>query len=184
MNNLAFAYKSESPCIRSHLRFEEDQIIPKLIYKEQEYQLRQEKDFHMSILQELIQNIDFGPTLRENVVKFLVAHGCAETAGHSMQVAAEARRIAKQFDLNPAWAEMVGWLHDISTVIPKEQRVIVAEQVGIGVLEAERIFPMINSYRLSIRERGKSIRSLARKFRPIQYLCVEYVRMREGTQSV
>jgi hypothetical protein len=43
---------------------------------------------------------------------------------------------------------------------------------------------MINSYRLSIRERGKSIRSLARKFRPIQYLCVEYVRMREGTQSV
>ena len=138
----------------------------------------------MSILQELIQNIDFGPTLRENVVKLLVAHGCAETAGHSMQVAAEARRITKQFDLNPAWAEMVGWLHDISTVIPKEQRVIVAEQVGIDVLEAERIFPMINNYGLSIRERGKPIRSLARKFRPIQYLCVEYVRMREGTQSV
>ena len=103
----------------------------------------------MSVLQELTRGVAFGPILRGNMVKFLVAHRCEETAGHSMQVAAEARRIAQHFQLNPAWAEMAGWLHDISAVIPKEQRVIVAEQVGLAVLEAERIFPMIAHQRLS-----------------------------------
>ncbi len=37
----------------------------------------------MSVLLELQHGVDFGPVLRESVVKFLIAHGCAETAGHA-----------------------------------------------------------------------------------------------------
>lgn len=96
-----------------------------------------------------MQGIDFNAELRVNVVKFLIAHGCKETAKHCMQVGSEARRIARQFGLNPDWAEIAGWLHDISAVIPNQQRVEVAEQVGLQVLEAERILPMIVHQRLS-----------------------------------
>jgi predicted HD superfamily hydrolase involved in NAD metabolism len=102
-----------------------------------------------SSLHELKQGLEFGDDLRANMVAFLLAHDCAATAGHSIQVAAEAKRLASVFGLDQRLAEIAGWLHDSSAVIPNERRVQVAEENGIEILAAERILPMIVHQKLS-----------------------------------
>ena len=87
--------------------------------------------------------------VRSDSVAFLTGHGFAHTAGHSARVAAEARRVAQRWQADPARAETAGWLHDISAVIPNEQRIAVAEQLDIDVLPEERSYPMIIHQKLS-----------------------------------
>ncbi len=87
--------------------------------------------------------------IRSDAAAFLKHHGFAHTAGHCARVAGEARRIALRWQADPARAEIAGWLHDISAVIPNEQRIPVAEALGIDVLPEERACPMIAHQKLS-----------------------------------
>jgi len=80
---------------------------------------------------------------------FLVIHRCPKTATHVAAVAAEARRLAMRFGENARQAETAGWLHDVSTVIPNEDRIAAAEAFGLDVLAEERTLPMIAHQRLS-----------------------------------
>lgn len=87
--------------------------------------------------------------LREDVYRFLVDNQCPKTAEHSLRVGAEARRIALQFSAHPEAAEAAGYLHDISAVFPNDQRIRVAQELGIEVLKEEAEFPMIIHQKLS-----------------------------------
>ena len=89
-------------------------------------------------------------TLRERSARFLRANGCADTATHCGQVAVEAKRLARRFELDADAAEAAGLLHDISAVIPNAERLQVAEQLGLVILDAERTLPMIVHQRLSV----------------------------------
>jgi len=80
---------------------------------------------------------------------FLVTHACLKTATHVAAVAAEARRLAVRFGEDAEQAETAGWLHDISAVIPDENRIAAAEAFGLAVLPEERTLPMIVHQRLS-----------------------------------
>jgi predicted HD superfamily hydrolase involved in NAD metabolism len=95
---------------------------------------------------------DFTPTgnLRHDVASFLVLHNCAHTAGHVARVAAEARRLAERFGAVVDEAETAGLLHDISTVIPNEERIAAAHAFGVEVLPEEATFPMIIHQKLSV----------------------------------
>jgi predicted HD superfamily hydrolase involved in NAD metabolism len=84
-----------------------------------------------------------------DVPVFLTFHGRPDTAKHCGAVAAEARRIAALVGADLDAAENAGWLHDISVIIPSEQRAAIAEQLGIEVLPEEVIFPMIIHQKLS-----------------------------------
>lgn len=87
--------------------------------------------------------------VRADMVALLTAHGQAKVVGHSAQVAAEARRLAMRFRLDPDAAALAGWLHDISAIIPNEERIALAEELGLVVLPEERAAPMIVHQKLS-----------------------------------
>ena len=88
---------------------------------------------------------DIGP----DVTAFLLHHGCPETAEHCKNVAAEAKRLAAQFGADETLAQTAGWLHDVSNVIPNQQRVHTAQQLGLEVLPEETVAPMILHQKLS-----------------------------------
>lgn len=95
---------------------------------------------------------DYHPTgyLRADSARFLTLHGYAFTAGHCTQVAAEAKRLATRFGANPEQAEQAGLLHDISAVIPNEERIAAARAWAVPILEEEVTFPMIIHQKLSV----------------------------------
>lgn len=103
-----------------------------------------------TILDKLSAGVGFTGDIAQDVVAFLQHHGCPQTAAHSAAVAAAAQRIAAAEGLAPTRAAQAGWLHDVSAVIPVEVRVAAAEALGIPVLPAERVLPMILHQKLSV----------------------------------
>jgi predicted HD superfamily hydrolase involved in NAD metabolism len=81
---------------------------------------------------------------------FLISFGFPKTAEHCAAVAAEAKRLAERFQSNPHQAQMAGFLHDISVVIPDDERLEFAENYRIDVLTQEAQFPMILHQKLSV----------------------------------
>ncbi len=63
--------------------------------------------------------------------------------GHLLDVANEAKSLAKRFGLDEAAAFTGGLLHDIGGLVPEQQRVALAEELGIDVLPEERLVPML-----------------------------------------
>jgi predicted HD superfamily hydrolase involved in NAD metabolism len=101
------------------------------------------------ILIQLGAGLPFSGEIARDVPAFLTAHGRPDTVAHCGAVAAEARRVAELADADLDTAEVAGWLHDISVIIPSEQRVVIAEQLGVEVLPEEALFPMIIHQKLS-----------------------------------
>lgn len=102
-----------------------------------------------STLQDLLAGVTFTGAVREDMIAFLTRHDYHHTAGHSLRVAAEARALAERFGEDPQKAEMAGWLHDISTVVPNGERIPLAERLGLDILPEERRLPMILHQKLS-----------------------------------
>jgi len=102
-----------------------------------------------NILIQLGAGLHLTGDVAHDVPVFLTYHGWPDIAKHCGAVAAEARRIAALVGADPGAAEIAGWLHDISVIIPNEQRAVIAEQLGIDVLPEEAIFPMIIHQKLS-----------------------------------
>ncbi|MGL5077559.1 MAG: bis(5'-nucleosyl)-tetraphosphatase (symmetrical) YqeK, partial [Waterburya sp.] len=93
----------------------------------------------------------FKPTgnIRKDATDFLVQYGHATTAGHCSSVANKAKQLAKQFSADETNAEIAGWLHDISAVVPNEERIHMAKSHGLEVLPEEEKLPMIVHQKLS-----------------------------------
>jgi predicted HD superfamily hydrolase involved in NAD metabolism len=82
--------------------------------------------------------------LHIRVAAFLQAFGRADTLAHVEAVAQAARQLAGHDSQHLArLAEQAGWLHDISAVIPTEQRLGAAHQWAMPVLPEEEAFPML-----------------------------------------
>ena len=60
--------------------------------------------------------------VRADMVALLTRHGHPETADHCLDVATEARRLAHAYGVDETHAELAGWLHDISAIIPAGTR--------------------------------------------------------------
>jgi predicted HD superfamily hydrolase involved in NAD metabolism len=78
-----------------------------------------------------------------------VQHGQATTAGHCSSVANKAKELARLFSEDETKAEIAGWLHDISAVIPNEERIQMARANNLEVLPEEEKLPMIIHQKLS-----------------------------------
>ncbi|KKZ92953.1 hypothetical protein B4147_2189 [Bacillus wiedmannii] len=93
----------------------------------------------------------FTPTgkIENDIKSFLLKYDKELTYKHSIRVAKEARKIASTYHVNEEKAAIAGYLHDISAIFPNEDRVAVAEQFGIEILQEEREFPMIIHQKLS-----------------------------------
>jgi predicted HD superfamily hydrolase involved in NAD metabolism len=101
------------------------------------------------ILIQLAAGLQLSGDVVHDVPIFLIHHGRPGTAQHCGAVAAEARRVAELAGADLDAAEVAGWLHDISVIIPNAQRAVIAEQLGIDVLPEEALFPMIIHQKLS-----------------------------------
>lgn len=106
--------------------------------------------FELFERQNLLNGVTLTGVLAQDAPAFLIHHGSPHTAKHVADVAAEARRVAEKTGANAEQAEAGGWLHDISTVIPNEQRIAAAEHWGVDVLAEEAAFPMIIHQKLSV----------------------------------
>ncbi len=93
----------------------------------------------------------FMPTgnIRKDATGFLMQYGHAVTAGHCSSVAHKAKELAKKFAANEAKAEIAGWFHDISAVVPNEERIGMARANNLRVLPEEEKLPMIIHQKLS-----------------------------------
>jgi predicted HD superfamily hydrolase involved in NAD metabolism len=87
--------------------------------------------------------------VQATMVALLTSHRQSHVVGHSLHVAAEARRLATCYELDVGAAEVAGWLHDISAIVPNDERIALAEGLGLDVLPEERAVPMIVHQKLS-----------------------------------
>ncbi len=78
-----------------------------------------------------------GETLTEQMVQYLEAFDHAETAVHNLAVAQE------RFQVNAEKTYLSGLLHDVSVVIPNDQRIALQIAVGEPILDAERQAPFL-----------------------------------------
>lgn len=100
-------------------------------------------------LKKLTKGIDFTGNLKHDIYLFLTVNNCPKTAEHCLDVGTEARKIALLFDVDPQAAEIAGWLHDISAVIPINERIAVSMDLEIEILPEEEVFPMIIHQKIS-----------------------------------
>lgn len=102
-----------------------------------------------TFLKDLIQHVAFTGDLKQDVQLFLTANQCPEAAEHCMEVGRQSKIVAEQFGANAEAAEISGWLHDISAVIPNHERIHAARELQIDILPEEEVFPMIIHQKLS-----------------------------------
>lgn len=88
--------------------------------------------------------------LKEQVKEFLTYYKKADTVIHSFEVAEEARKLAEIFNVSTEKAYKAGLLHDISVVIPNEERVKLQKFLNEELLEEEYILPMILHQKQSV----------------------------------
>ncbi len=50
------------------------------------------------------------------------------------------KKIAEKFHVDKEKAAIAGYLHDISGIFPNEERIAVAEEFGVEIVEAEKSF--------------------------------------------
>lgn len=94
-------------------------------------------------------HVELSGDLEHDVVTFLHRNHLSHVAEHSCRVGKEAERIAHSFHNNGDVAKAAGLLHDISAVFPNNERAVVVEELGLGVMDAERKFPLIAHQRIS-----------------------------------
>jgi predicted HD superfamily hydrolase involved in NAD metabolism len=96
-----------------------------------------------------IRDITLNGDIQADMTALLAHHGCVKTIGHSMRVAAEAKRLAQHWQTDPRGAEIAGWLHDISAIVPADRRIWLAERLDLEILPEERALPLIIHQKLS-----------------------------------
>jgi predicted HD superfamily hydrolase involved in NAD metabolism len=97
----------------------------------------------------LVEGIEFSGSIRQDVAVFLNHHEYPNTAAHCFDVADQAVALAQRFGADPGEAALAGWLHDISAVIPNNQRLGAAEALGLEILPEEAQVPLLLHQKLS-----------------------------------
>jgi predicted HD superfamily hydrolase involved in NAD metabolism len=103
----------------------------------------------MAITLEHLKAFKLTGNIRKDVTGFLVQYDQATTAGHCSSVANKAKELAVKFSTDETKAELAGWLHNISAVIPNDERLEVARVNQIDILPEEEKLPMIIHQKLS-----------------------------------
>lgn len=88
-------------------------------------------------------------TLAADIDEALRLHGRERTREHVPRGARLARMLAKRFGVDPQHAESAALLHDIGGIVPREQMVVLCEQLGLSIWPEERQVPMLLHARLS-----------------------------------
>ena len=99
-------------------------------------------------LRPYLQHIPLTQNIPTDVTTILEAHNYNKVAQHVGEVAAEISHLATMFSV-PQNLTLAGWLHDVSVIIPNDDRVELCQQFGLEVLPEERQVPMLLHQKLS-----------------------------------
>lgn len=101
------------------------------------------------LLLELKKRFEFTNNVFIDGIRLLNEYDKHIVAEHSQRVATKAEELAVIFGENSEAAKLSGVMHDISAVIPNENKIAVAESLNIDILLEEREFPLIIHQKLS-----------------------------------
>lgn len=101
-------------------------------------------------LHPFIQDFEPSGNLKADIKRLLQQHHLERTYNHLANVAAKAKELSLQFSGNKKKTEVAAWLHDISAIIPDDQRIDVSRALGIDILPEEKALPMIIHQKLSV----------------------------------
>ncbi|MDN3093883.1 bis(5'-nucleosyl)-tetraphosphatase (symmetrical) YqeK [Enterococcus faecalis] len=93
--------------------------------------------------------MDHQQVLKNEIKQYLVSKNCEKTYYHCMEVGEYAYQLGEKYLTSPEKVSIAGYLHDISTIYPNNQRISVAQKYGIELNEAEMAFPMIIHQKIS-----------------------------------
>jgi predicted HD superfamily hydrolase involved in NAD metabolism len=96
----------------------------------------------------MMENAKSG-SLQKAVNHFLEQHQCIETYNHCVSVGDYAYQLGEHILDHPSKARIAGLLHDVSAIYPNNQRIDVANKLGIQLYKEELEFPMIIHQKLS-----------------------------------
>lgn len=104
-------------------------------------------------MQEVFKNLDVKFNLTTDICKdaysLLLELKFNIVANHMKRVAQKSRELARKFQYDEKLAEVAGYLHDISVIIPNSEKIQMCESLNIEVLEEENIFPLLVHQKLS-----------------------------------
>lgn len=86
----------------------------------------------------------------QDLQAFLLFHKAPNTLAHNLRVAQAARELALRFAIDPLQAQLAGWLHDCSAVIPAHARLQTAAEWKVPILPEEAAFPLLLHQKLSV----------------------------------
>ncbi|MEW4369511.1 bis(5'-nucleosyl)-tetraphosphatase (symmetrical) YqeK [Paenibacillus kandeliae] len=87
--------------------------------------------------------------LHDYIGIFFKQNHADDTWTHCQEVANQANQLAQRYGQDVHTGVLGGWLHDISTVIPDHQKLELALQLGLDVVDAERQVPFLLHQTLS-----------------------------------
>jgi predicted HD superfamily hydrolase involved in NAD metabolism len=101
------------------------------------------------VLVTYVRDVSLTGDIPADAATLLRSRGRVETAEHSQRVAALAQRLARRWGVDERSAEVAGWLHDISAIVPRDHYLQVAETLGLEVLAEELMAPVLVHQKLS-----------------------------------
>lgn len=88
-------------------------------------------------------------SLEENIIRNFTANNRLDTLSHVLKVRDNALILAKKYVIDYEQAKAAALLHDISTLIPEDNYLPIAEAVDLEIFPAEREFPSLLHQRIS-----------------------------------
>lgn len=101
------------------------------------------------IFKDLFTEFKFTGCISNDVDSLLKLHNRKIVAEHTKAVAEECRIIAERFGIYTELAEVAGLLHDISAVFPFDERLYIANNLGLEIFNEEKEFPLILHQKIS-----------------------------------
>ena len=98
---------------------------------------------------DLIKKYEKTNDIFTDIVKFLEKFNKFDTIVHSMKVVETGVKLAEKFRLNKHQIKIAAYLHDISSIIPNENRIKISEYFGINIIEEERQIPLLLHQKIS-----------------------------------
>lgn len=88
-------------------------------------------------------------SLEENIIRNFTANNKLDVLAHTLKVRDNALILAKKYVIDYEQARNAALLHDISTLIPVENYLSIAEALDLEIFPAEREFPSLLHQRIS-----------------------------------
>jgi predicted HD superfamily hydrolase involved in NAD metabolism len=95
------------------------------------------------LLFDLMNGFKITGEIEKDVCSLLREKECKEIADHTIKVASRASKFALDYGVNVESAYIAGMLHDIGNIVPYDKRVHFCNELGIEIIEEEKLNPAL-----------------------------------------